>query len=197
MWTVFEGSDLVCVEIRHLSPIARYIKIGRSSIPLTQHTLAIMSSQLRQTALAYIDGFRTLTPETFLAILAPSAEHKFAPASLNLPQSMDAAAFANHLGSLREVLAGFPVFPKEIFENEGLGQVTIWATSETIFHEKAKDDAVSSEDWKFHGEYMFILTMDESREKIVQTIEFLDSKATERLRELMARARKNLNVKKE
>ncbi|KAJ5134306.1 hypothetical protein N7448_000670 [Penicillium atrosanguineum] len=156
-----------------------------------------MASKLRQTALAYIDGFRTLSPETFLSILAPSAEHKFAPASLNLPHSMDAAAFAQHLGSLREVLASFPVFPKEIFENEGLSQVTIWATSETIFHEKAKGDDFSSEDWKFHGEYIFILTMDDSREKVVQIIEFLDSKATERLRGLMARARKNLNVKKE
>lgn len=156
-----------------------------------------MSSKLRQTALAYIDGFRTLSPETFLSILAPAAEHKFAPASLNLPQSMGAAAFANHLGTLREILVGFPVFPKEIFENEGLRQVTIWATSETIFHEKAKGADFSSEDWKFHGEYIFILTMDESREKVVQIIEFLDSKATERLRELMARARQNLNKKKE
>ena len=156
-----------------------------------------MSSKLHQTALAYIDGFRTLSPETFLSILAPSAEHKFAPASLNLPQSMDAAAFANHLGNLREILAGFPVFPKEIFENEGLSQVTIWATSETIFHEKAKGDDYSSEDWEFHGEYIFILTMDESRERIVQIIEFLDSKATEHLRDLMARARQNLNMKKD
>jgi hypothetical protein len=155
-----------------------------------------MSSKLCQTALAYIDGFRTLSPESFLSVLAPSAEHKFAPASLNLPSSMDAAAFANHIGSLREVLAGFPVFPKEVFENEGLGQVTLWATSETIFHEKAKGNDVS-EEWEFHGEYIFILTMDESREKVVQIIEFLDSKATERLRESMARARKNLNVKKE
>jgi hypothetical protein len=74
--------------------------------------------------------------------------------------------------------------------------VTIWATSETVFHEKAKGNDVS-EEWKFHGEYIFILTMDESREEVVQIIEFLDSKATEPLRELMARARKNLNVKKE
>ncbi|KAJ5613199.1 hypothetical protein N7510_006393 [Penicillium lagena] len=155
-----------------------------------------MSSKLHQTALAYIDGFRTLSPEAFLSILAPSAEHKFAPASLNLPQSMDAATFANHLGSLREVLAGFPVYPKEIWENEGLGQVTIWATSETIFHEKAKGDNASVDDWKFQGEYIFILTMDESQEKVVRVVEFLDSKATERLRELMAKARKNLNAKK-
>lgn len=162
-----------------------------------QYIPAAMSSKLRQTALAYIEGFRTLSPETFLSVLAPSAEHKFAPASLNLPSSMDAAAFANHLGSLREVLAGFPVFPKEIFENEGLGQVTIWATSETIFHEEAKGNDVSAEEWRFHGEYIFILTMDESRNEVAQIIEFLDSKATERLRELMARARKNLNVKKE
>jgi ketosteroid isomerase-like protein len=156
----------------------------------------MMSSKLHQTALAYIGGFRTLSTEAFLSILAPSAEYKFAPASLNLPRSVDAATFVNHLGSLREVLAGFQVYPKEILENDGLGQVTIWATSETIFHENAKGDNVSADDWRFQGEYIFILTMDESQEKVVRIVEFLDSKATERLRELMARARKNLNTKK-
>ncbi|KAJ5173166.1 hypothetical protein N7492_005759 [Penicillium capsulatum] len=156
-----------------------------------------MASKIRQTALAYLDGFRTLSPETFLSLLGPSAEHKFAPASLNLPPSMDATAFANHLGNLREILSGFPVYPKEIFENEALGQVTIWATSETIFHPEAKGSDPSSEEWQFRGEYIFILTMDETREKVVQIIEFLDSKATERLRGLMATARKNLNTKKD
>lgn len=155
-----------------------------------------MSSKLHQTALAYIGGFRTLSPEAFLSILAPSAEYQLAPASLNLPQSIDAATFANHLGGLREVLVGFRVHPKEILENEGLGQVTIWATSETIFHEKTKGDNVSADDWKFQGECIFILTMDESQEKVVRIVEFLDSKATERLKELMARARKNLNTKR-
>lgn len=129
--------------------------------------------------------------------LGPFCRTQIRPHLPQLPgASMDEAAFTNHLGSLREVLAGFPVFPREDFENEGLGQVTTWATSETIFHEKAKGNDVS-EQWKFHGKYIFILTMDESREKVVQIIEFLDSKATEQLRELMARARKNLNVKKE
>ncbi|CAL5866704.1 uncharacterized protein PFLUO_LOCUS914 [Penicillium psychrofluorescens] len=156
-----------------------------------------MSSKLHQIALAYIDGFRTLSPEAFLSILSPSAKHKFAPASLKLPESMDAAAFADHLGSLREVIASFPVYPKEIWENEALGQVTIWATSETIFHEKAKGDNASADDWKFQGEYIFILTMDESQEKVEEIVEFLDSKATERLRELMAQARKNLSEKKD
>lgn len=148
------------------------------------------TSKLQQTALAYLEGFTTLSPDSFLDVLAPTAIHKFAPASLNLPVSMTASAFAAHIGTLREVLDEFPVYPKEIFVNEAQNQVTIWATSETHFRQDVKDEGISPEEWLYRGEYIFILTMDESKEKVVSVLEFLDSKGTEHLRELMALARR-------
>lgn len=151
-----------------------------------------MSSKLRQTALAYLEAFKTLSPEFFLSLLAPTATHKFAPASLNLPESMSGDAFVAHIGTLGGILDGFPVYPKDVSVNEGKNKVTIWATSETHFRREAMDDSISVQEWLYHGEYVFILTMDETREKIVSVLEFVDSKGTERLRELMARARRNV-----
>lgn len=152
-----------------------------------------MSSKLEQTALAYLEAFKTLSPESFLSILAPTAIHQFAPASLNLPESMSGSAFATHIGRLREILDGFPVYPKgDISVNEGQNEATVWATSEAHFRPEAMDDGISMEEWLYHGEYIFILTTDESQEKVVKVLEFVDSKGTERLRELTARARANL-----
>lgn len=105
---------------------------------------------------------------------------------------MDPHTFVSHLNSLKEVLDSFPVSTKEIFENKEKRQVTIWATSLAIFRDEAKDDAISDEDWLYRGEYIFIFDMDESEEKIESVFEFVDSKGTERLRELMLRARSNL-----
>jgi uncharacterized radical SAM superfamily Fe-S cluster-containing enzyme len=48
------------------------------------------------------------------------------------------------------------------------------------------------ERWRYKGEYMFMLWMDESGEKVVRVVEFLDSKGTaDVLMPLMRRAREN------
>ena len=64
-----------------------------------------------------------------------------------------------------------------------------------MFRDDVKDAGLSDEEWSYRGEYIFILTMDESQEKIIRVLEFVDSKGTDRLRELMARARANLEKK--
>lgn len=156
-----------------------------------------MSSKSSQIALSYLEGFKTLSPDAFLVWLAPTAIHRFAPASLSPPEPMSPKAFASHLDKLQDVLSEFPVFAKEIFDNEEKGQVTIWATSQAKFKEECKDNGLSEEEWACRGEYIFIFTLDESKGKIVDIVEFLDSKGTERLRELMARARKNLQLKRD
>lgn len=142
--------------------------------------------------MAYINGFRTLSGDSFLSLLAPDAVHTFAPASLSPPPPKGPAEFAKHIEGLRGILEGFPVFATEIFENEEKGQITILATSETHFRPEAKDDGLTAEEWLYKGEYVFILTLDERKEKIAKIYEFLDSKKTEELRQIMARARENV-----
>jgi len=89
-------------------------------------------------------------------------------------------------------MTGFPVTGKEYIESESANQVTVWATSRTIFRDDVKDDGIGEEEWVYEGEYIFMLWMDESGEKIVRTVEFLDSKGTvEKLGALMKRANDN------
>lgn len=64
-----------------------------------------------------------------------------------------------------------------------------------MFRDDVKDGGLSDEEWSYRGEYIFIFTMDESQEKIIRVLEFVDSKGTDRLRGLMARARANLEKK--
>lgn len=151
-----------------------------------------MSSTRYQTALQYIAAFETLSTETFLAIETEDCHHTFAPSSLQIASFSTSAAFAAHITGLRKVLAAFPVFPKEVIENPTENQVLVWATSETRFHDAAKDSGVSEEEWRYKGEYMFVLWMDGSGERINRVVEFLDSEGSQRLRGLMARAKGNL-----
>jgi ketosteroid isomerase-like protein len=144
-----------------------------------------------ETAKRYIDAFRTLDGELFTSLKTPDCEHLFAPKSLNMPVSNNNAEFADHMTSLRRVLRGFSVYIKELWANGS--QITVWATSETLFREEAMDTSIPQETWSFRGEYIFILEMNEKGDKIKRVVEFLDSKLTEELRELMKRARKNLN----
>lgn len=150
-----------------------------------------MTSKRYQTALKFIEAFDTLSIDTFLALQATTCHHIFAPTSLPPPAPLDNAGFAAHLKGLRTILEAFPVHAKEIVEDQEKNQVVIWATSETKFFDAVKDSGLSDEEWIYRGEYIFILTMDKSQEKIERVIEFLDSKATERLRELMRRAKDN------
>jgi hypothetical protein len=48
-------------------------------------------------------------------------------------------------------------------------------------------------EWDYTGEYIYMLDVDEDG-KIVRVLEFLDSKTTERLSMMMARAKRNLNM---
>ncbi|KPM42170.1 hypothetical protein AK830_g4376 [Neonectria ditissima] len=131
--------------------------------------------------------FTTLDPSVFPSILSDDYKHEFAPASLNPPQPFDREGFTAHVKRLQGVLRSFPVRMKETWPNPSLNQVVIWADSETNFHDHV-EDSDDAEEWKLHGEYMWVLTMDESGEKITHVLEFLDSKVTEKIRGLMARA---------
>ncbi|KAK7420925.1 hypothetical protein QQX98_002489 [Neonectria punicea] len=131
--------------------------------------------------------FKTLNPSVFSSILSDDYKHEFAPASLNPPQPFNREGFTAHTSRFRGVLRSFPMRMKETWPNPSLNQVIIWADSETDFHDHVKDGDDES-GWKLHGEYMWVLTMDESGEKIKHVLEFLDSKATEKIGGVMARA---------
>ncbi|OJJ07228.1 hypothetical protein ASPVEDRAFT_46577 [Aspergillus versicolor CBS 583.65] len=151
-----------------------------------------MSSKRLLTVQKFISYFATLDQTILESILADNYYHQFAPASINPPGPFDRAGFLAHTSGLNRIMTGFPVFAKEYIESDSGNQVVVWATSKTQFREEVRDDGIPREEWEYAGEYVFMFTMDESGEKVVRCIEFLDGGATPRLLELAKRARGNL-----
>jgi hypothetical protein len=152
-----------------------------------------MPSTRLETAKKYISHFATLDSKLLETLLTDDHIHEFSPKSMNPPGPFTKAGFIAHSSTLREIMTGFPVIGKEYLECESRNQVTVWATSRTEFREDVKDgDSLAAVDWVYEGEYVFMFWMDESGEKIVRTVEFLDSEGTNKvLRPLMKRARDN------
>lgn len=150
-----------------------------------------MPSQRYTTAMAFIGDFATLDVPTMLSRRTADCIHTFSPASLGMPPK-DNTQFGDHVTRLRGVLASFPVTPTTVFEDTTQNTVIVHATSQAKFHDQVKDDSLTDEEWTYRGEYVFMLTMDESGEKISSLTEFLDSKGTEGVFGLMKRAMENL-----
>ncbi|KAL3451536.1 hypothetical protein BJX65DRAFT_304127 [Aspergillus insuetus] len=155
-----------------------------------------MASTRLLTAQKYISHFANLDKGLLASLLSESYTHQFAPTSLNPPGPFTKTGFLAHGASLSEIMIGFPVTAKEYLECEVSNRVVVWATSEAHFKEEVMDGDEAG--WEYKAEYVFMFWMDDSGEKVERTVEFLDSAATkERLFELMARARANLeNIKR-
>ncbi|KAL4876518.1 hypothetical protein BJY04DRAFT_141704 [Aspergillus karnatakaensis] len=153
-----------------------------------------MPSARLLTAQRFIAHFETLDRSLLESLLHETYTHTFHPKSIGpLSENVyDKAGFLTHGAGLSSIMTGFPVYAKEYVESESSNQVVVYATSKTHFREEVKDDGIPKEDWEYGGEYVFIFTMDDSGEQIVRCLEFLDSKATERLIWLMERAKGNL-----
>ncbi|KAF4344554.1 hypothetical protein FBEOM_1452 [Fusarium beomiforme] len=143
-------------------------------------------STLTATATAYIEVFRTLDTEALSRMLSDTYNHQFAPASANLPGPMDRQGFIARQRHVGEVMASFPVTIKQTWPDPSPRQVLVWADSETNFHKHLRDS--DDDEWTKRGEYMFLMTMDESGERIVEVLEFLGSKTTEQIVSMVARA---------
>ncbi|KAL5342484.1 hypothetical protein BJX70DRAFT_292308 [Aspergillus crustosus] len=152
-----------------------------------------MPSTRLLTAQKFISYFATLDKPLLESLLHESYHHEFAPKSItNLPGPLNKAGFLAHGGGLIDLMTGFPVYATEYIESESGNQVVVRATSKARFREEVKDEGIPAEEWEFAGEYVFMFTMDGSGEKIVRTVEFLDSIATMRMISLMQRASGNL-----
>ncbi|KAG5806288.1 hypothetical protein H9Q74_014019 [Fusarium xylarioides] len=144
-------------------------------------------STLTATATAYINVFRTLDTEALSRVLSDEYSHRFAPISANLPGPMDHHSFIARLKHVGEVMSSFTVNVKQMWPNPSLQQVLVWANSKTNFHGHLRNSD-DDEEWTKRGEYMFLMTKNETGEKIMDVLEFVDSKATEGVVGLVARA---------
>lgn len=148
-----------------------------------------MDSKRLQTAKAYIEHFTMLDSELLASLLADNYAHIMAPASLAI-DSLTKESFLEHNQNMRKIMSGFPVHGKEYIESEVANTVVVWATSRTEFKDEVQREG---EDWDYEGEYVFMLEMDATGEKIVRCVEFLDSLKTQNgLRPLAKKAKERV-----
>ena len=155
---------------------------------------ANMTSPQRQTALAFLDTFRNLDVDANLALRAPDCVHQMGPASLGYsPDGMNNDQFGEHFRGLQPLISHFPVAPKQIFHSPGSNIVTIWATSEAQFQQEAMDDEL---EWEYHGEYLFVFTLNQTGDRIQHIVEYLDSQKVVQVSKLLKRAKENVQKAK-
>ena len=165
---------------------------GRASICSFDHR--IMPSTRHKVALSFLEGFKTLSVEKLLANRTNYCKQVFAPLSLGVVQ--DNETFASHIQHLQEVIETFPVTAKEVVEDEKENKVVIWASSTANFYESVKDAGLAADEWTYHGEYVFMLSMTADGEQIERIVEFVDTSGTKRLQGLIKRARENIEKAK-
>ena len=159
------------------------------AIPVT------MTSKRLDTALAYIGHFASIDASVLERILADNFVQNYAPASIPNPGPFDKPGLISLTRHMNTLLSGFPMLVKEVIESDKSNAVTIWVTGEATFRDEVRDDGLTAEEWVHKGEYIFLIFLDESGEKIVRTTEFVDSKATLHMVELAPRATENLSKK--
>ena len=136
-----------------------------------------------QTARRWISHTATMDETIIEPILAENYSHQVAPASIQevSPQGVgpfDKQGFIGMVTGMKAIIKAYPFKINEIIESESSNAVVAYVTGEATFQDHIKDDSIPADEWKHTGNYIFWFYMDESSEKIVRTIEFLDSKAT-------------------
>jgi hypothetical protein len=148
-----------------------------------------MASKRLETATRFIDHFASLDVQVLEPILAESYIHQYAPSSIPHQGLLDKKSLFDLVTTLKIIMEGYPMKVKQSMESESRNAVTLWASGKAHFRDEFKDDGIPKEAWEYTGEYVFMLYMDETGEKITKTIEFVDSKATtEKFLVLIARA---------
>jgi hypothetical protein len=151
-----------------------------------------MTSARYSTALKYLEASNVLDLSAIMSLRSATCTHIFAPGER---PPVDNTTYEAGLHRFKDIIFGFPVTVKEVMEDEKLNRIIFWASGGVRWNPAAKDPGLSEEEWNFKGEYMIVLSMDETGEKIERVLEFVDSKATEYLRTLMARAWVNIQQK--
>ncbi|KAF2249739.1 hypothetical protein BU26DRAFT_518297 [Trematosphaeria pertusa] len=160
----------------------------QSQSPTTTRSQTLPSPEsLLATAKSYLNVFTTLNASTIAHIQTSDYTHEFAPQSTNPPGLLSRAEFADFVSHLRSVIHDFKVTAREIWPNPSLRQVVIRADSAPAFRDEVKDGE-DEDEWTYRGEYISILTFDQKREKVSRALEFVDSKGTDRVKALIARA---------
>ncbi|KAM5370888.1 hypothetical protein ACJZ2D_008321 [Fusarium nematophilum] len=143
------------------------------------------SSALLAAAAAYLDALASYERARILAVLSEDYEHTLAPASIGVESPISRDAFVPMACNLQAVISRFSFRIKQAWPNEAEGRVTVWAEGEGDLRPHIKQS--SGEDYSLKREYMFVLEMDSSGEKVEKALEFVDTKLTEAMMGLLGK----------
>jgi ketosteroid isomerase-like protein len=130
---------------------------------------------LLATADAFVNGYNTWTLDAILAPRAPNCTQRVIPSRLDRP-TLNNDQYREYFTPILGLFREFHVTPISVVCDDSQRKVTIHARS-------SAETAIGA----YGNEYCILLTMDESGEKIVEILEFVDSGYSEdffpRLRE--------------
>ncbi|KAK2595856.1 hypothetical protein N8I77_013648 [Diaporthe amygdali] len=140
-----------------------------------------MSSKRLQTATKFVDHYATHDNEVLHTLLTDDLSYEFAPSrSLDNLKALDKAGYLEFKDGMKLAMTGYPLDVNKYIEGESANMVVVWATGGPQWREELKDyEVFSEEQWAYVGEFVFMLTMDETGEKITKIVEFVDSKGTD------------------
>lgn len=167
-----------------------------------------MESKRLETAKKYIEQFGTNDIELLESILDETMVHEFSPMrSLDSARDLDKTGFMEFRKIMTLGLTRYLFDAKQYIESESSNSkcllcgwpssywkikrtatnkttslvVVIWAEGRPQFREEVKDyEAFTKEEWEgYVGEFVFMLTFNETGDKIIKVREFIDSKGTD------------------
>ncbi|KUJ15973.1 uncharacterized protein LY89DRAFT_783214 [Mollisia scopiformis] len=121
---------------------------------------------LRKNATAAVESYNSWNIETILAPRHETATHEILPKSLNRP-IMNNNTYRSYFSAIMPYFWNFTVTINDLLVDAEQNKVVVWARSTAM-----------TEIGEYANEYMLMFFFDERGEKIVRSLEFVDSKVT-------------------
>jgi ketosteroid isomerase-like protein len=140
------------------------------------------------TAKRYMDHYKTLDAAALKDVLLDDYVQIYLPTSVTPPPREPGQTqkqwYLNWAGNvLPAIMTGYEMVVSEYIIGEtedGKNRVvTVFSKSKSSFRQDIRDPGDSDDEWFYSAEYVFVITMDETGEKISKIVEFVDSKSLE------------------
>jgi hypothetical protein len=138
-------------------------------------------SPLLATAESFFSALSICDMDRVASFLAPEYEHHFLPASSGLGPPVDRDALIGRFTGLRSIATGVEITINQAWPNDAAHTITLQTTNTPHFKDIVKRPEDVEGEWDFSIQCMFVLTMDESGEKMVKSIEFVEGPTTEKM----------------
>lgn len=159
--------------------------------------LPLPDSTRRLTALQYFAAFPEMDLRTIFSLRDRQCEQEYRPEREYKPDyvgnselTLSNRDYCQKLFSYRDVVSSWGMEILDIMEDERKNKMMLRIVGRPVFKEEFKDGR--SRDWLIAMESVYTLNFDQSGEKIMHIMEFVDTKMHERFEKLHDRAVENM-----